>query len=120
MVHQPQVRPIYEHQIATVSRELITSLEIGDKDRQAGIDGMTTAVHDGRVGKDYTDQTKQQEIEWHLVSHARRMRRNGAQHSQVIIGQVLDHAWIDRRAENVDTCQMAVAPEGQFASGSDV
>jgi len=130
--HKPQIpagsqtcrcqgdRAVEEHQAVAVGGEIDRRLEIGVEDRQAGIDRMAAAMHDGRAREHLADHAQQAEIERHLVGHPQRRRRKAAQHSQVVVGQPAHHLRPCVSAKDADTGAIAVMPETQLAAGCDV
>ena len=62
VVHQPLVLTIEERQVAAIPGIVLARREVGEEDRQAGVDRVPTAMNDARVRESQPDQPEQLEI----------------------------------------------------------
>ena len=68
------------------------------------------------LGENLSDQTEQQEIERHLIGHARRLRRDRTQHREILTGQVSACSDMGPGAKGANNGQMPFTPEDQVTA----
>src|SRR5215472_9861220 len=95
-------------------------MEVSLMDRQCGIDGGTAAMDDGGARKCQMDQPGPEEIEGHLVGHPGCVRRDRAQHGDVVSRRPGEKRLRDPGRPGAMPLRAAFVPEVQLSAGPDL
>jgi hypothetical protein len=120
MLNEPLVAAEIRNQFGPSGRKRQAWLEMSLMDRERRVDCGAAAM-DNRCSREcHVDQPGPQEVERHLVGHARRLRRDRAQHTEIVCRRLGEERPLVPGQAGAVPRRPALVPEMQFVTGPDL